>query len=374
MAIFAVAGGAFVGSNLDRGSSLADKLPGALAQQSEDVDNGVTVRVVEATFSGAGAELVLQVDSSAPAAKVFWPKPASSYLAEAQGDAVHVSSDGRSVLTFQGVLQENWGSQLTLTIGEVQTYSDRGEVETVAGRWTLVVDTPVGKDAANATKNVALVPTRVDVGSQSFVLRGSKVPGATVIRYDLPTSVVSTGEVSVDVAGQKLRLKRAATFSSTSELWFEEAGPGPLRVNFESLLVMSPEADAPAVSLQLQPIDAASRTIDGSGSTLFEPTWSSDGNVGVKWVRVIRDEFDRTSLLVRLDGAFNPHLNGKPIVIGDGKLLWVSGVTNYNPTEQRGAETQIELPLALDLIPTILTLDLQGRAETKSNVQAILTR
>ncbi len=345
----------------------AEELPGTVMQSGMAEIDGISIAVEKAVFSGAGTDVWIRITAVSPQTRAVGVAPSDADIGGSTGTSAVAGRDGRTVIRFPTASGLGESSTIPLTIRGVLLLGANDAPVRTPGSWRLELQLPVGKAAAAAAKLEGLQPGSVEVGGDRIVVEGFRTPSFTVVRYEVPPTIVANEPPSLKVGTATLQATRSQQVGNQREVWFESTPPGSsITVVFDRVLVSSAKAQDATLDLELTGVSGSGPGDGKSGLESKAMAWRKNDqtDVAVASIVVYRTQFDE-SVQVAVEGLWVPGLGGKPQVVADGNELFVSGVGNYPSTSDRGPRTIVEARLPAGTTPRSLVVRLLGAPATE---------
>lgn len=349
----------------------AEVFPGSVAQGAEARSDGATVKVTRAVFSGTAADLWLDVQFDDAAAQPAGIAPSDADLAGVSARSAAVAEGGGVMLRFPALVSAEPVSVATLRIAAVQLLGAQG-IERVSGTWVLEVKVPRGDAARAAARVDALEPVVVEIAGQQVTLAAYRTSAATVLHYELPPGLLEGRPPMLRVGKEELAARRMESDGRAREAWFDATPDnGPLTVVLDGLA--SASGGEATVQLAIEPFVPPAATGAGEETVELALTWKVEtpGGPAVREVTWHRD-LSGTTILVLVDGIWDPEIGGKPAVFADGASLFVRGAGYYLASGERGDRSMVEADLPGGQVPRNLIVVLAGAASPIPPVEVVL--
>lgn len=347
----------------------ADELPGTVAQSASATDGAVTVTVDKAVFSAGSTDVWVHVSSTNPRERFVGVEAADAALG---GNAATSATGGR---TGQGILRfpdpTISGPTTDLSIRAVKRIGDNGP-ERVLGQWRLVIALPMGEDARKAARVEALKPGLAEMNGTEVPIEAFRTSSATIVRYQLPAEIRSIRPPTLRVGSRSIEpLRDESRGQGTHELWFESTPSGSaLTMTFGEVYITNRQEFSVALSLNAFNVPLPK----GNQTEEYVLDWqrtSGPGGLAPKSLTWRRD-VSGTTLLVRLEGLWDPGPQARPRVEADGVGLTVRGLVMYAASQDRGAESMIEVDLPSGKVPRLLSVALAGESKSSPPISVTL--
>ncbi|MGK2965307.1 MAG: hypothetical protein ACSLFM_06845 [Tepidiformaceae bacterium] len=355
--------------------SAATSVPGTVVQSSTAEDAGTLIGLEKAVFTARGVDAWVRITPSDPGLEPAGVSPQAASLSGVSAESVRVHAGGVAVLRFPS---GDFTGALVLQIAAVQVLGEGDRKETIAGDWRLAMIAPPEADLEEARRIEPLGSVEADADGARIMVEGFRMASATVVRYYVPPTVTAMEAPVLRVGESLLQADRVESADGRAfEAWYQATDDrDTTTLVMNGLFVLKSGTGGATFTVRIEPFSPPPRGTEGEVDKR-ELAWTSrELPVGYEVLSIDwrRDLDAMSSLVVRVEGLWDPAQGGKPVLLADGVPLEVRGTGLYPKTPDDNPFTTVEARLPTDAAPSEITLIMGGVVESIGPVEAVLRR